>query len=76
MTFTFLSAQFSELEYQGCQGFWSPLCMPVNCSTYNLNEALTFNLLSLHQFLFFAKWLDFLKVPPFSPHLYFPPPFH
>lgn len=67
MTFTFLSAQFSELEYQGCQGFWSPLCMPVNCSTYNLNEALTFNLLSLHQFLFFAKWLDFLKVPPFSP---------
>lgn len=36
MTFTLLSAQFSELEYQGCQGFWSPLCMPGNCSAYNL----------------------------------------
>lgn len=55
---------------RGCQGFWSPLCMAGNCSSYNLfdiadwslNEALTFNLLSLHHFLFFSKWLDFLKV--------------
>lgn len=44
--------------------------MPGNCSTYNLfyvavwslNEALTFNLLSLFQFLFFLNWFDFLKV--------------
>lgn len=54
--------------------FWNPICMPGNCSTYNpfyvavwsLNEALTFNLLSLFQFLFFLNWFDFLKVLFFS----------
>lgn len=61
---------FLKVAVSRISTFWNPICMPGNCSTYNLfyvavwslNEALTFHLLSLYQFLFFLNWFDFLKV--------------